>query len=96
MAHSDPAARKQIASIGALAKIARHDGPPAELTAKAKRGADEKWLREARASLPPDATEYDVVRRADVLRRLHLKRAAYKSAETRRKRKSAFVVESGE
>lgn len=92
MSHPDPVGRRQIASMGGTAKAANHNGDPRELTAHAKRAADERWLTLARADLPADATEHQVIWKAERLRALHMKRMA-KSAETRRKRKGAFLTE---
>jgi len=92
MAHPDKAARRQISSMGGTAKAANHNGDPRELTAHAKRAADERWLTLARADLPPDATPQQVIWKAERLRALHFKKMAYRSVEARRKRRSPFAL----
>ncbi len=91
MAHPDLEARKAIGRIGGLARAARY-GP--EITARATRAADERFLTEARALAPSGTPESEIVRRAALLRREFYSRLAYKSAEARRKRKAApFTLE---
>lgn len=96
MAHRDPAAARQIAALGGYAKAAKHVGDPAELTAKAKRAADQRFVDQARV-IAPDDDERAVLRRAAILRREFYQRLAYLSAEARRKGKhdDAFTLESG-
>lgn len=58
-------------------------------TAAARAAKDQKYLDQARALAPPEATAEDIARRAEHLRLADLKRMALKSAQARRKGKAA-------
>ena len=80
MAHPDPAIRRQIASLGGLERAAKY-GP--EITAKATRASDERFLTQ----VDPEGvlTVEERIRRADLARRAWFTRLAYRSAEARRR-----------
>lgn len=61
---------------------------PASRTAKARAAANGRFEREAR-ELHPDATDDQIARAAEHLKKAHFKRLALASAQARRAKKSA-------
>lgn len=84
---ADQASRRLAARIGAHARWARTLDRTAA-TAPARAALEAKWERMAR-EMHPDATEDEIKRAAESLRHAHLVRMALRSAEIRRKRRTA-------
>jgi hypothetical protein len=82
------AVRRNRASAAALERWAREPNP-VTATQAARDGRWRRYLDRARQLAPPGATDDDIERRADRLRRADLHRMALASAKARRARKKA-------
>lgn len=85
-----PEERTLRARYAALTRSAHTD--PQEMTAPMRAAFRQQFIEQARADAPPGTSEAEVLRRAEVLRKLHYTKLGMASAKARTKKGRAALV----